>query len=80
VIRNGKLLCHPDLFLLSPAQMAKVKPFFPFSHGVPRVDDRQVISGIIYVLKHGLLCKDAPTSSWSQSQSQRSSYGGLNES
>ena len=49
-----------DLFLLSPAQMAKIEPFFPLSHGVPRVDDRRVISGIIYVLKHGLQWKDAP--------------------
>ena len=49
-----------DLFLLSPEQMAKIEPFFPLSHGVPRVDDRRVISGIIYVLKHGLQWKDAP--------------------
>jgi len=49
-----------DLFLLSPEQMAKVEPFFPLSHGVLRVDDRRVISGIIYVLKHGLQWKDAP--------------------
>ena len=39
-----------DLFLLSPAQMSKIEPFFPGSHGVPRVDDRRVVSGIIYVL------------------------------
>lgn len=50
----------PDLFLLSPAQMARIKPFFPKSHGVPRVDDRRVVSGIIYVLKNGLQWKDAP--------------------
>lgn len=49
-----------DLFLLSPRQMSKIEPFFPLSHGVPRVDDRRVISGIIYVLKHGLQWKDAP--------------------
>ncbi|MBO6509382.1 MAG: transposase [Roseibium sp.] len=49
-----------DLFLLSPSQMAKIEPFFPLSHGVPRVDDRRVISGIIYVLKNGLQWKDAP--------------------
>ncbi|MBD8893374.1 transposase [Labrenzia suaedae] len=28
---------------------------------VPRVDDRRVISSIIYVLKHGLQWKDAPS-------------------
>ena len=49
-----------DLFLLSPAQMGKIEPFFPKSHGIARVDDRRVISGIIYVLKHGLQWKDAP--------------------
>ena len=49
-----------DVFLLSPAQMSKIEPFFPRSHGVPRVDDRRVISGIVYVIKHGLQWKDAP--------------------
>ena len=49
-----------DLFLLSPEQMAKIEPFFPLPHGVPRVDDRRVVSGIIYVLRHGLQWKDAP--------------------
>mgnify|MGYP005990375667 CR=1 FL=1 len=49
-----------DLFLLSLAQMAKNEPFFPTSHGIARVDDRRVISGIICVLKHGLQWKDAP--------------------
>ena len=49
-----------DLFLLSAAQMCRIEPFFPKSHGVARVDDRRVVSGIIYVLKHGLQWKDAP--------------------
>jgi transposase len=49
-----------DLFLLSPGQMSKIEPFFPKSHGVARVDDRRVISGIVYVLKNGLQWKDAP--------------------
>jgi putative transposase len=56
----AKEFAMSDLFLLSPAQMTKIEPFFPLSHGVPRVDDRRVISGIIYVLKHGLQWKDAP--------------------
>jgi transposase len=50
-----------DLFLLSARQMARISPFFPLSHGVPRVDDRRVVSGIIHVIKHGLQWKDAPT-------------------
>ena len=49
-----------DLFFLSPTQMSKIEPFFPKSHGVVRVDDRRVISGIVYVLKNGLQWKDAP--------------------
>lgn len=49
-----------DLFWLSPEQLAKIEPFFPLSHGVPRVDDRKVISGIIFVLKNGLRWRDAP--------------------
>jgi putative transposase len=47
-------------FLLSKAQMRRIEPFFPLSHGVPRVDDRRVVSGIIYVIKHGLMWRDAP--------------------
>lgn len=43
-----------DLFLLSEAQMRRIKPFFPLSHGVPRVDDRRVISGIVFVIRNGL--------------------------
>lgn len=49
-----------DMFLLSEAQMARISPFFPLSHGRPRVDDRRVVSGIIYVIRNGLQWKDAP--------------------
>jgi transposase len=49
-----------DLFLLSEGQMARISPFFPLSHGVPRCDDRRVVSGIIYVIRNGLQWKDAP--------------------
>lgn len=48
------------LFYLSKSQLERIKPFFPRSHGAPRVDDRRVVSGIIYVIKHGLQWKDAP--------------------
>ena len=40
--------------------MRRIEPFFPRSRGLPRVDDRRVISGIIYVIRHGLQWKDAP--------------------
>ena len=38
-----------DLYWLSDAQMAKLEPFFPKSHGKPRVNARRVLSGIIYI-------------------------------
>lgn len=47
-------------FLLSAAQMRRLSPHFPLSHGIPRVDDRRVLSGIIYVIRHGLQWRDAP--------------------
>ena len=47
-------------FLLSKAQMRRIEPFFPLSHGVPRVDDQRIVSAIIYVIKHGLMWRDAP--------------------
>ena len=28
-----------DLFWLSEEQLARIEPFFPLAHGVPRVDD-----------------------------------------
>jgi len=56
----AKEFAMSDLFLLSPAQMSTIQPFFPISHGVVRVDDRRVVSGIVYVLKYGLQWKDAP--------------------
>src|SRR5260221_14683805 len=49
-----------ELFLLSKDQMARISPHFPLSHGVPRVSDRRVVSGIIYVIRNGLQWKDAP--------------------
>ena len=49
-----------DLFLLSKVQMARISLHFPLSHGVPRVDDRRVVSGIVYVIRNGLQWKDAP--------------------
>ena len=47
-------------FWLNEEQIARIKPYFPLSHGVPRVDDRKVISGIIHVIRNGLRWRDAP--------------------
>ena len=49
-----------DLIWLSAAQMRRIEPYFPLSHGVPRVDDRRVVSGIIFVIRNGLRWRDAP--------------------
>ena len=49
-----------DLLLLSEAQMLRIEPYFPLSHGVPRVDDRRIVSGIIFVIRNGLRWRDAP--------------------
>ena len=46
--------------MLNERQMGRISPFFPLSHGVPRVDGRRVLSGIIYVIRNGLQWKDAP--------------------
>ena len=40
-----------DLFWLSEAQMAMISPYFPLAHGVPRADDRKIISGIIFIIR-----------------------------
>jgi len=49
-----------DLFWLTDEQMARLQPFFPRSHGRPRVDDHRVLSGIIFINRNGLRWRDAP--------------------
>jgi transposase len=49
-----------DSFLLTEAQMRRIEPYFPLSQGVAWVDDRRVISGIIFVIRSGLRWRDAP--------------------
>lgn len=53
-------MSHNDLYYLTPEQLKLIKPYFPYPHGRPRVDDLRVISGIIHVLKRGLQWRDAP--------------------
>ncbi len=52
-----------NLFWLSDEHMARLRPFFPRSHGRPRVDDRRVLSGIIFIDRNGLRWSDAPRES-----------------
>lgn len=40
-----------DQFWLSDHRFARMRPYFPLAHGAPRVDDRRVISGIVFVIK-----------------------------
>ena len=49
-----------NLYWLTEAQLERLKPFFPKSHGRPRVDDRRVLSGIIFINRNGLRWCDAP--------------------
>ena len=49
-----------DLIWLSEAQMRRIEPYFPLSHGVPMADERRVLSGIIFVIRNGLRWRDAP--------------------
>lgn len=49
-----------NLFWLTDAQMERLRPFFPKGHGVPRVDDRRVLIGLIFINRNGLRWCDAP--------------------
>jgi transposase len=50
----------PDQFWLTKAQLERIEPFFPRTRGIPRVDDRRVVSGIVHVIRNGLRWRDAP--------------------
>jgi transposase len=62
-----------DLFWLTDEQMERLRPFFPQSHGKPRVDDRRVLSGIVFVNRNGLRWRDAPSA---YGRTRRSTTGG----
>ena len=49
-----------DHFWLCEEQLRRIKSHFPLSHGVPRIDDRKVVSGIIQVIRNGSRWRDAP--------------------
>jgi transposase len=49
-----------DLYWLTNEQMARLQPYFPKIHGKPPVDDRRVLSGIVFVNRKGLRWRDAP--------------------
>lgn len=49
-----------DVPMLTEAQMGLLAPHFPKSRGLRRVDDRRVLSGIVFVIRNGLRWRDAP--------------------
>lgn len=50
-----------NLYWLTEAQMQRLRPYFPKSRGRTRVDDRRVLSGIIFINRNGLRWCDAPS-------------------
>ena len=48
-----------NLYWLSEDQMGRLRPCFPMSRGRARVDDRRVLSGIIFINRNGLRWRDA---------------------
>jgi transposase len=49
-----------DLYWLSEARVERLSPCFAKSLGKPRVDDRRLLTGIIYIQRYGLMGKHAP--------------------
>ena len=49
-----------DLFWLNDAQIARLEPYSPKSHGKPPVDDLRVLSEITFGNRNGLRWRDAP--------------------
>nr|WP_206046241.1 hypothetical protein [Novosphingobium panipatense] len=54
-----------DLIWLSEAQMRWIEPYIPLSHGVLRVNDRRIISGIIFVIRKRLAMARCARRFWS---------------
>ena len=42
-----------DLYSLMEEPMVRLRPYLPKSHGRPRVDDRRVLSGSVFVDRNG---------------------------
>jgi len=49
-----------NLYWLSEHQMVRLRPYPPKSHGMPRVDDRRVLSDIIFTNRNGLRWCETP--------------------
>ena len=53
-----------DLYWEDDAPMARLEPYFPKSQGKPRVDDRPVLSGIIFIVGVRALLRSLPNVDW----------------
>jgi transposase len=49
-----------DLISLSEVQMQRIEAYFPLLQGIPPVDDRRIVSAIIFVIRNGQRGRDAP--------------------
>lgn len=47
--------------LLSEKFIEEIRGYFPKTRGIPKKDDRKILSGIYYVIKHGLRWIDCPS-------------------
>jgi transposase len=65
-----------NLFWLSEDQMVRLRPYFPKSRGRSRVDDRRVLSGIIFINRNGLRwCDGEGGNAIGSSGRQNAEYG-----
>jgi transposase len=46
-------------FVFRKRRRARIELYLPLSYGIPRVDDRRVISGIVFLIRNGLRWRDA---------------------
>jgi putative transposase len=44
--------------------MGRIEGYFPLSHGIARVDDRRIVSAIVFVIRNGLRWRDARGGVW----------------
>jgi len=44
-----------DLIWLSEAQMRRIEPYFPLSHGAPRVDDRRRMPNALFAARRTIV-------------------------
>lgn len=49
-----------ELPLSNEAQVRRIKSYFPLSRGRAGVDNRRVLSGIVSVIRNGLIWRNAP--------------------